>query len=138
MDSTSTIWSDFLTAATKDEMKKETNLVVLGNSYGNVVEIHRTLQIQLCWNCGWNHGDSWTTSIEETGRRYCKLFIRHSRIFKSKDNERRSFCFGFLSIDYSGIIHIFILTNDTYRDTLESLVTKEAFGDVYLRELIHL
>ena len=45
MDSTTTIWSDFLTAATKDEMKKETNLVVLGNYYCNVVEVSRELQI---------------------------------------------------------------------------------------------
>lgn len=35
-----------------------------------------------------------------------------------------------LIIDYSGVIHTYILTNDTFWDTLESLVTKEAFGDV--------
>ena len=138
MDSTSTIWSDFLTAATKDEMKKETNLVVLGNYYCNVVEVSRELQIQLCWNCGWNHGDSRASSIEETGHRHYKLFIRHSREFKSKDGEGRSCYIAFLIIDYSGVIHIFILTNDTYWDTLESLVTKEAFGDVDLMDPIYL
>ena len=57
---------------------------------------------------------------------------------KSKDSEGRSCYFAFLIIDYSGVIHIFILTNDTYWDTLESLVTKEAFGDVDLMDPIYL
>lgn len=130
MDSTSTIWNDFLTAATKDELKKEANLVVLGNMR---LERIRIIGSSKSSCIGIVDGIMETLGQAPLKKRDIDI-LNYSYVTVGYSN-RRTAKGGILVvvpliIDYSGVIHTYILTNDTFWDTLESLVTKEAFGDV--------
>ena len=124
-------WNDLLSNTVKDDLKKETNLVLLGRNrllvdywIGNSKENCLNVADRICGST--HHGESKRRDTDVIHYSYTKA--SHSSRKNTKDGRKLSFFL--MDIDYYGVFNVYILTDDSFVDVLELLIGCDGFKNV--------